>query len=317
MRISLLSVFLLLQILCSAAHAAWPEKTIRLIVGNSAGSAPDTFARLFADKLSASLGTPIVIENMPGATGIVAQEAVARAQADGYTLLYAISNSFVTNPYLFPKHAASIQRNFTPVATTVNQGLFLVANNDFPAKNLSDIVMAARAEPEKIVYASYGNGGFPHLAMEMLADAEKLRMTHVPYRSKAIVDVIGGTVPMVVEPAATAVPLIKAGRVRGIAYTGPKRHPALPDVPTFSETSPSVVVTGFHGVWAPNRTPRAVVVRLNQELARIAQMPDVKQKITNLNCEVLVMTPEEMEAKISSETQTWGRIIRDRNIKAD
>lgn len=304
--------------LALTGHAlAWPDKPIRLLVGNAPGSAPDLFARVYAENLSRSLGVPVLIDNRAGATGNIAQDAVAKAPADGYTLLYTIANSFTTNPFLYAKLPYNAEKDFAPVAPVIAQGLFLVTGNEFPAKTLPDIARLARAQPDKVAYASYGNGGYPHLIMEMFTETEKLQMTHVPYRAGAITDVIGNTVPMVVEPAATAIPFVKAGKIRAVAFTGPKRHPALPDVPTFGESHPGIELTAYHGVWAPAGTPRDVIARLNRELAKASRDPEVMRRVRDLFCEPIEATPEEFGAMVSRDAQTWSRIIKARNIKLD
>lgn len=300
-----------------SAYAAWPEKPIRLVIGWAAGGAPDLFARVYAEQLSKNLGVPVVIENRTGAAGNISADVVAKAPADGYTFLYAISNQFVTNPFLYEKLPFNPERDFVPIAPVIAQGLFLVTSPDFPAKTLPELVGLAKVQPGKIAYASYGAGGFPHLMMELLLDREKAVMTHVPYRTSAITDIIGGQVPMVIEPAATAVNFTKSGKVRAVAFTGPKRHSALPDVPTFSESFPGLELTAFHGIWAPSATPRAIVQRLNRELAAISRLPEVQKKVRELNCEPMEATTDEMASMIKRDADTWSQLIRSKSIKLD
>ncbi|MBS0339151.1 MAG: tripartite tricarboxylate transporter substrate binding protein [Proteobacteria bacterium] len=310
-------LLLLLTLVPALAFAQWPDRPIRVVLGGSAGGPPDAFARIYAEQLSQTLGVPIVVENRTGATGNIAQDAVAKAASDGNTLLYAIANSFTTHPYLFAKLPFNSDRDFAPIAPVVSQGLFLVVNNDFPAKNLAELIALVRAKPDTVAYASYGQGGFPHLFMEMLIDSEKLRMTHVPYRTSAIPDVIGNQVPMVIEPAASAIPMIKAGKVRAIAFTPEKRHPALPDVPTFSETHQGLALTAWHGFWAPTGTPANVIARLNRELTAASHRPDVQKRIRDLYCEPMEGTPEAMAAMVRRDQATWSAVIKSRNIKLD
>ena len=303
------------------AHAApaeaWPERPIRIIVGNAAGSAPDMFARLYAEQLAKTLNQAVIVENRPGATANIAQNAVAKAPADGYTLLYSIANSFTTHPFLYEELPFDARKDFAPVAPLVAQGLFLVASNDFPASSVSDMVKIAKEKKGEVAYASYGNGGYPHLIMEMIADSEGLQMMHVPYKSGAIRDVVAGRVPLVVEPAATAVPLFQAGRIKALGYTPTQRHPLLPDVAPISETIPGVELTAWHGVWAPAGTPEAIIQKLNQAFAQASRAPDVQARIRARYCEPMTSSPAEMAALIEQDAKRWGQIIQSRHIKLD
>jgi tripartite-type tricarboxylate transporter receptor subunit TctC len=300
------------------AQQAWPNKPIKIIIGLPAGLAVDVIARVYADKLSKSLGQPVLIENRPGAAGNIAQDAVAKSPADGYTLLYAVSNSFVTNPYVFTKLPFDVDRDFAPISTTALTGLYLVVSKEFPAKTLPDLIKLVRANPGNYSCASYGIGGFPHIMMEYLLEEEKLSMVHVPYRGGALADVAGGTVPMVIEPPNTAIPFIREGRVQALAFFGTKRHSATPDVPLFSETIPSAKnIIGFHGLWAPAGTPREVVMRLNQEVVSASRDPDVQEKIRASFSEPTSSTPEEVSALVKRDQAFWRALIKAKNIKSD
>jgi len=300
------------------AQQAWPNRPIKIIIGLPAGLAVDVVARVYADKLSKSLGQPVLIENRPGAAGNIAQDAVAKSPADGYTLLYAVSNSFVTNPYVYSKLPFDVDKDFAPISTTALTGLYLVVSKDFPAKTLPDLIKLLRANPGKYSYASYGIGGFPHIMMEYLLEEEKLSMVHVPYRGGALADVAGGTVPMVIEPPNTAIPFIREGRVQAVAFFGTKRHAATPDVPLFSETIPSAKdIIGFHGLWAPAGTPRDVVVRLNQGIVKASRDPEVQEKVQASFSETTSSTPEELTAMVKRDQAFWSALIKAKNIKAD
>ncbi len=300
------------------AQAAWPNRPIKVIVGLPAGLAVDVFARIYSDKLSKALGQPVVVENRAGAAGNIAQEAVAKAAPDGNTLLYAISNSFVTNPYVYKKLPFDVDKDFTPVAMTAINGLYVVVSNDFPAKTLPDLIKLVRANPGKYSYASYGVGGFPHLMMELILDQEKLEMVHVPYRGGALIDVAGGLVPMVIEPPNSAIPMIRDGRVRALAYLGTERHPATPDVPLLSEVIPSTKdIIGFHGIWAPAGTPKEIVDRLQKELAKVSKDPEVQERIRAAFAEPTTSTSEEMATITRREQARWKALILSKNIRLD
>ncbi|MDM0117352.1 tripartite tricarboxylate transporter substrate binding protein [Variovorax sp. J22R133] len=302
----------------AAAQSTWPNKSIKIVIGLPAGLAADVIARIYGEKLSKALGQPVVVDNKPGATGNIAQEAVAKAPADGYTLLYAVSNSFVSNPHAFSKLPFNVEKDFVPVAQTVRNGLYLLVNKDFPAKTVPDLVKLARTEPGKYSYASYGMGGFPHLVMELVLGQEKIDMVHVPYKGAALTDVVGGSVPMVWEPAANAIPFIKEGRVQALAVWGyGRRNPATPDVPNVAELVPGADVASFQGFWAPAGTPREIVLRLNQEVSKASRDPELVAKIKLAYAEPVISTPEEMGAEVKRESARWGQLISLKNIRLD
>lgn len=301
-----------------ASAQAWPSRPVKIVVGLPAGIAADVIARMYSDKLSRALGQPVIVDNRPGASGNIAQDFVAKSQGDGYTLLYAVSNSFVSNPFAFNKLPFNVDKDFVPVAQTVRNGLYLVTSKDFPAKSIPDLATLVRAAPGKYSYASYGVGGFPHLVMELVLNQEKLEMVHVPYKAGALQDVVGGSVPMVWEPAANAVPFIKEGRVQALAVWGyGKRHPATPNVPNIGEVVPGADVASFQGIWAPAGTPKEVVARLNQEISKLSRDPELVEKIRGVYAEPVISTPDEMAAEIKRESVRWAQLIKAKNIRLD
>jgi tripartite-type tricarboxylate transporter receptor subunit TctC len=302
----------------AAAQAAWPNKPIKIVIGLPAGLAADVIARMYGEKLSKALGQSVVIDNKPGATGNIAQDAVAKAPADGYTLLYAVSNSFVSNPHAFSKLPFDVNKDFAPVAQTVRNGLYLVTNKEFPAKTLPEAMKLARANPGKYSYASYGLGGFPHLVMELVLSQEKADLVHVAYRGGALTDVVGGMVPMVWEPAANAIPFIKDGRVQALAVWGyGKRNAATPDVPNIAELVPGADVASFQGFWAPAGTPREILMRLNQEISKASRDPELLERLKLAYAEPVISTPEEMAAEVKRESARWRQLIQLKNIRLD
>lgn len=301
------------------AHAqqAWPSKPIRLVTSGPTGSPPDLFARLYAERLSKVLGVPVIVENKPGAGGNLASDAVAKAPADGYTLLYQVSNAFVVNPWIYTKLSFNPEKDFLPVAPILSQGSFLVVNNDLPVKSVKELVAYAKERPGKLAYASYGIGGFLHLGMEQFCDVAQVRMLHVPYKTGPLTDVISGQVQLMMEPAASAIPMIRSGRVRAIAFTAPKRHPQLPDVPTIAETYPEFSLSGWHGIWAPAGVPNDVVQRLNVEITRYTQSPEMQKQMTDLGSEPMTATTEKMAAIVQAEAKQWRDLIKAKNITMD
>ncbi|TDF62232.1 tripartite tricarboxylate transporter substrate binding protein [Cupriavidus sp. L7L] len=281
------------------------------------GSPPDTYARIYAERLAKAFGVPVVVDNRPGAGANLASDAVAKAPPDGYTLLYTVSSAFVVNPFIYRKLPFDVDKDLKPVAPLLTQGSFVVVNNDLPVKSIHELVAYAKEHPGQLAYASYGVGGFPHLIMELLSQAAKIQMLHVPYKAGPMTDVISGQVQLMAEPAASAIPMIKAGKVRPIAYTGPKRHAQFPALPTVAETYSEVVSFGWHGLWAPAGVPGEIVQRLNAELTRITRLPEVMTKIQELGSEPLSATPAAMSSMVRLEAKKWGGLIRAKGITVD
>lgn len=312
-----LFALVLLSAAAKAQPAEWPNKPVKLVVGFAAGSPPDVFARIYGEYATRKLGVPVVIDNKPGAAGNLATDTVAKSQADGYTLLYNVSTAFTINPYIYGKLPFNPEKDLVPVATTMRQGLVLIAAPKFPAKTLKDLLAAATSRPNSLSHASYGAGSPSHLLLEWLKDETRTDMLHVAYRASPVSDLIGGQIDMVVEPVASAFPLISGGRVKALAYSGTGRHPSLPDVPTFSETVPGLSMMSWHGIWAPAATPEAVVARLNALMVSASQDPEVQRRIKELNCEPLGLSRSEMAAMVRRDAEVYSRIVKAKNIRVD
>ena len=311
---------LFLGLLCSLGHAQntdWPNKPIKIVVGFAAGTPPDIFARMYGDYASKKLGVPVVVDNKPGAAGNLSSDTVAKSPADGYTVLYNLSTGFTLNPFLYTKLPFDPEKDLTPVATTMRQGLVLIANPKFPASSIKELVAAAKAKPGTISHASYGAGSPSHLIVEILKDETRIEMIHVPYRASPIADLVGGQVDTLMEPIATAMPLITSGRAKALAYSGPSRHPALPDVPTLAEVVPGLAVTSWHGIWAPSATPAAVLARLNSVLVEASKDADMQKRIRDLNVEPLGLSRAEMAILVSQDAGMFSKIAKARNIRLD
>jgi tripartite-type tricarboxylate transporter receptor subunit TctC len=311
---------LLLGLACSFAFAqgaAWPSKPIRIVVGFAPGTPPDIFARLYGEYMARQLGVPVVIDNKPGTAGNLASDAVAKAPPDGYTFLYNLSTAFTINPYIYAKLPFDPQKDLVPVATTMRQGLVLIASPKFPAKSVKELVAAAKAKPGTISHASYGAGSPSHLIVEWLKDETGTDMLHVPYRASPVADVVGGQVDTVMEPIATGYQLISSGRVQALAYSGATRHPAMPDVPTLSEVVPGLVMTSWHGLWAPAATPVAIQQRFNAVMIEASKDPDLAKRIRDLNSEPLGLTQTEMAAAVRRDAEIYSRIVKAKNIRVD
>ncbi|NUO88953.1 MAG: tripartite tricarboxylate transporter substrate binding protein [Cupriavidus sp.] len=301
----------------AVAQPAWPAKPVKLINMGPPGSPPDTYARIYAARLAQALGVPVVVDNRPGAGANLASDAVAKAAPDGYTLLYTVSSAFAINPFLYRKLPFDPDKDLRPVSPLLAQGSFMVVNNDLPVTSLHELVAYASSRPGQLAYASYGIGGFAHLIMELLSQAAQVQMLHVPYKAGAMTDLIAGQVQLLVEPAASAIPMIRARKVRAIAFTGPTRHAQFAALPAVAETYPGVASFGWHGVWAPAGVPAEIVQRLNAELTRITGSPEVAMKIRELGSEPLCATPEAMQAMLRAEARKWSALIRAKGISLD
>ncbi|HSV59075.1 MAG TPA: tripartite tricarboxylate transporter substrate binding protein [Variovorax sp.] len=295
----------------------WPTRPIKIVVGFAAGTPPDVFARIYGDYAARKLDVAVVIDNKPGSAGNLAGDFVAKAPADGYTVLYNVSTAFTINPYIYGKLPFDPDKDLVPLATTLRQGLVLIAGPNLPANSLKDVLAAAKARPDSLSHASYGAGSPSHLIMEWLKDETRTSMLHVPYRTTPITELIGGQVDMVLEPIATAYPLIASNKVKALAYSGPQRHPAMPTVPTFAESVNDLSMMSWHGLWAPAATPAANVERLHAAFFAASQDPEVQRKVKELNCEPLGLSRTEMAQMVKRDADIYSRIVKARNIRVD
>ncbi|MES2942284.1 MAG: tripartite tricarboxylate transporter substrate binding protein [Pseudomonadota bacterium] len=302
------------------AHAqndAWPSRPIKIITPSPVGVGSDAFARLYADQLSRELKVPVVVENRPGALATIGTAAVAKAPADGYTLLFSTGNPFTMAPFLLSKLPYNPNKDFIPITQVLRGGSFIVANKDVPVTNLRELVQMAKSSPGKVTFASYGSGSTAHIGFELLQDAAGIEMLHVPYKQSALPDVVSGQVMLGWEPPASALPNIKGGRLRAIAYTGSSRSQVLPDVPTLAETFPGTELFSWAAFWVPAGTPPAIVMRLNTVINDITNSPDTLKAIHNAGNEAIRSNSTETAEIIKREAESMGRLIKAKNIKLD
>jgi tripartite-type tricarboxylate transporter receptor subunit TctC len=305
----------------AAIAQAYPTKPIRFILGFPPGGASDAGARIIAPKLTEALGEPVIVDNRPGANTNIATELVARAQGDGHTLLWGFSNAFVVNPSLYPKLGFDALKDFAPVMLMAQYQFVLVLHRSVSATSVQDLVAQIKSsKPGTFQYASTGIGSPNHLAAELLKSRTGLDITHVAYKGggPATVGVLSGETKMLFASIPSVLGHVKAGSLRAVAVTAPKRAPELPDVPTMQEAGfAGFDVRAWNGVLAPAGTPKPIVARLNKELARIATAPDVQEGFRREGLEPTVTTPEEFAQRIRAETAVWAKVIKAAGIRAE
>lgn len=302
-----------------AAQGAYPDQTIRMIVPYPPGGGVDVLGRIVAQKLSESLGQRVVVENRPGASGMIGSEQVAKAAPTGYTLL-ANAAIHVINPSLYPKMSFDAMRDFAPVSLIAQVPLMLVVHPSLPVKSVRDLIALAKARPNELNFSSSGNATTPHLAGESFKIATGVRMQHVPYKGAApsFIDLIGGHVQLTFDSMSVAMPYVKSGRVRALAVTTAKRSPTVPDLPTIAESGvPGFDISTWYGVWAPAGTPKDIANKIAAEIANALNQPAVRERLADLGAEPVGNTPEEFAAYCQSELVKWSIIVRESGAKAD
>jgi len=303
------------------AHAAdkYPSKPVRIIVPYVAGGAADITTRVIAQKLSDRLGASFVVENKPGANGMIGTDFVAKAKPDGYTLLADASGPLVVNPSLYEKVPYDPVKDLVPVSQLTSYQYALVVPAASPLRSLDDLVRAARAQPGKLSYGSAGIGAGGHLAGELLALMSKTELTHVPYKgnAKALADILGGQLSFTFDTIVTAVPHLRGGKLRAFAVSGPTRSPALPDVPTMEELGyKGFHITQFQGMLAPAGTDPAIVKTLNDAVGAAMREPDVVKRLAEEGgYEIVAGSPADFARLITTELDMYRRLIHDANIR--
>ena len=298
---------------------SFPQKPVKVVIGFPPGGGIDIVARLIAPKLSESLGQPVVIDNRPGANGVLAMDYVAKSASDGHTLFLGTLGNLSINPSFYPNLPFNVDKQFVPVTQVASLSFVLFTNPAVPANSLTELVTYAKANPGVLNYSSSGAGGLPHLAGELFSAAVGAKMVHVAYKGSApsISDVMAGQVQMTFEAAAAGAQQLNAGRLKALGVTGKKRVAFLPDVPAVQEVVPGFEVLNWYGVVAPVGTPQETIRRLQQEIAKVMASPDIRDKMVAIGTEPVGSTPEDFGQYIKSETAKWGRIIREGNIRPD
>ena len=310
---------LVLAIAASASAQNYPARPIRYIVPQAPGGSSDTLARIITSRVAEGLGQQLVVDNRPGATGIIGAEVVARANPDGYTLLQ-VATSHATNPAMQARLPYDTLRDFAPVSLLSQQPNLWLANPSVPVKTIKDLIAYAKAKPGQVNFASSGTGGSQHLAGELLKSMAGISMTHVPYKGSppALVDVLAGRVPLMSSTMPPALPHIKSSKVRVIAVTSAKRSPALPEVPTVAESGlPGYEAIAWQGLVAPAGTPRPVIARINAEFVKVLKQPEVTAKLNDQGFETVASAPEWFGQYIRTEIEKWSKVNKAAGIKGE
>ncbi len=303
----------------SAFAQSYPSRPIRLIVGYPTGGAVDLIGRLYAQALSVRLGQPVVVENRPGSGSNLAGDIVAKSAPDGYTLFHGPDNVFMSNPHVYGKMPFDPFKDLVPVSSLSSNQLVLAVHPSVPANSLRDFVELARRTKPPLFYASIGNGSQHHLAMELLKQHVGIDLVHVPYRGggPAAIALVAGEVSAMFG-GGSLVPTVQAGKVRGLASTGSVRNPATPELPTIAELYPGYEALIWHGLFVPAGTPPPIIERLRKEMAVVLAQPEFKERLANSGSgEPYVVTPEEFVARMRSDYEKYGKLIRSIGIKIE
>ena len=304
---------------CAAQALAqsYPAKPIKVLVGVPPGGPTDSVLRAISPELSEALGQPIVVENKPGASAVLATDATAKAPPDGYTLTF-IYITHATNPTLMKSLPYDSLADLAPVTMVGRQSMVLLAHPSFPASDVKGLIAAAKASPGKIDYGASDSGSAPHLAGELFKMMAGIDLTPVPYKgtAPAMTDLLAGHIPVMFVSNISALPHVKSGKLKALGVTGAQRTPQAPDIPTISESGlPGYEVYGWYGFAAPARTPRPIVDRIYTEVAKLARDPKMKARLANQGLELVGNTPEEFDAFIRAEIAKWSKVLKAAGIK--
>ena len=298
---------------------AFPAKPVKIVVPYPPGGTNDIVVRLLAQKLGDSMGQPFVVENKPGASGNLGAEQVARAAPDGYTLLLVTTGHSI-HPSLYKNLRYNIKTDLTPVSELTRGPMLVMVTPSLPYKTVRDVIAAAKAKPGSINFGSAGNGSSTHLATELLSSMAGVKMTHIPYSGSApaMADVMAGNAQLVMDLMFSALPQVNGGKLRAIAITGAKRSPLLPNVPTVAESGvPGFETLAWNGLMAPANTPRPIIDKLNAEIHKALDAPEMKERLRAQGFEPSPGTPEQFGALIRSEIDRWAKVVKSSGAKVE
>lgn len=307
----------LATMLPARSQGKWPDGPIRLVTPTPPGVGIDPMARLYAEHLGKRIGAPVVVENRPGAGGMLGADVVAKSPANGQTLLMAVGATFTTTPFLFPKLPYHPQKDLMPIAQLYGGGSFLLARPGFPAGSVKELIALAKSKPRMLNYASHGPGSTAHMFTEQMQSAAGIELQHVPYKGSYVTDLLAGVVDIGFEPPSSAIPHMRAGKVRVLAYTGPARSKIAPEVPTLAETLPGLEFSTWVGVWGPSGLPDALVARLHGLFRTVTAEPALAQMLYDASSEPIATPQSQIAAVIDREAQAMVQLIKSNHIRLD
>ena len=310
---------LALAFMAHAALAAYPDRPITLIVPWAPGGSTDILARAIGEQLTKSMGQPVVVDNRAGASGNIGSALVAKAKPDGYTLLIGSMSTHAMNPALMANMPFRGSDDFTPIALVANVINTMVVNPSVPAKNLREFIAYAKANPGKLAYATAGSGSTNHLSAEMFMKAAGIEMLHVPYKggSPAVLATVANETQVLFSAGTQTLPHVKAGKLKLLAVTESKRSKLLRDVPTVAEVLPGFEMGVWYAVFGPAGMPRELVQHLNAEINKALALPEMRARMDAIGVDLVISTPEQLAAQLKSDTERYGKVIRDLSIKLD
>ena len=305
-----------------AQPSGYPNRPIKMIVPFAAGISPDVVARLIGDRLAQALGQPVIIDNRPGAGGMIGAEAAAASAADGYNLFFTVKSVMAIAPHVYPNTKYNPLRDFQAVSQILIVPHILTAAPNTPYNSLKEMVEYAKRNPGKVYFASLGVGSQPHVALEAWAAKLGIKLNHIPYKTNPSPDVMSGVVSLSVEASTTAIPLIKAGKIKALATSGVERIPSLPEVPTMSELDAKldpngVIGNSWHGIFVRTGTPDEIVAKLNTEIVKIVKIPDVQARLRSLGLTPTGTSSAALTSAVSSDYAYWGQLVRELNVKVE
>jgi len=304
----------------TAAAQNFPVKSVRILVGFAPGGGTDVVSRILAQRLGEMWGQNVIVDNRPGASGMIAGDLVAKAPADGYTLLVSPQTSLAVAPALYGKAPYDTVRDFAPITLAGSSPLLMVVHPSFPPKTFAEFVTLAKKGGAPLTYGSGGVGSSPHMAGELLSAALRIKMNHVPYKGEnpALADAIGGQIPIMFGNLPVALPHVKSGKLRGLANTATTRSPLAPEIPTVAESGiKDYSIATWSAVLGPAGMPPDLVVRIQRDIARVVNQPENRERLVNMGVDIIANTPEEFSVFLRAEVVRYAKVIKDAGIKAE
>ncbi len=297
----------------SRAAQDYPNRPVRMIVPQAAGSGVDLMTRIIAQKLADPLGQQVVVENRPGANGIIGLEVAAKSKPDGYTMVLGVPSSLTMNPFIYKSLPYDTFRDFAPVIQTSTNTFGMAVNPSLPVRSVKDVIALAKSRPGQLMHGSFGTGNMTHLAAELLSQQSGIRLLHVPFKGEtpSLVALLSGEIALMLTPMQAFAPYVRAGKLKLLVTCGDKRSIAFPDAPSMAELGyPNMVMTGWSGILAPAGTPQEIINKMQQEVARQLLVPETRDNLIQQGAEPVASSPEQFAAFIKSEAAKWSKVIK-------